>query len=43
MRVMLLHKVAEHIPEDYVPPQKLIGDVPLLGSHQDSPDPEGPL
>ena len=71
MRVMLLHKLAEHIPEDYVPPQKLIGDVgkmvsdtrdaalrmtggaapnfptaselALLGSNQDSPDPEGPL
>jgi hypothetical protein len=27
MRVMLLHKLAEHIPEDYVPPQKLIADV----------------
>jgi hypothetical protein len=69
MRVMLLHKLAEHIPEDYVPPQKLIADVgkmvsdardagllrmtggaapnfptaselPLLGSNQDSPDPE---
>jgi hypothetical protein len=26
MRVMLLHKLAEHIPEDYVPPQKLIAD-----------------
>ncbi|HEV2906286.1 MAG TPA: hypothetical protein VGZ50_03105 [Actinomycetota bacterium] len=24
MRVMLLHKLAEDIPEDYVPPQKLI-------------------
>jgi len=72
MRVMLLHKLAEHIPEDYVPPQKPIGDVgkmvsdardagllrvtggaapnfptaselPLLGSNQDSPNPEGPL
>ena len=67
MRVMLVHKLAEHIPEDYVPPQKLIADVgkivsdaglepeaepqrkspvwlhralPLLGSNQDSPDPE---
>jgi hypothetical protein len=69
MRVMLLHKLAEHIPEDYVPLQKLIADVgkmvsdardaallrmtggaaptfptaselPLLGSNQDSPDPE---
>jgi hypothetical protein len=27
MRVMLLHKLAEDIPEDYVPPQKLIADV----------------
>jgi hypothetical protein len=27
MRVMLLHKLAEHIPEDYVPPEKLIADV----------------
>ena len=27
MRVMLPHKLAEHIPEDYVPPQKLIADV----------------
>jgi hypothetical protein len=27
MRVMLLHKLAEHIPEDYAPPQKLIADV----------------
>jgi hypothetical protein len=27
MRVMLLHKLAEHIPEAYVPPQKLIADV----------------
>jgi hypothetical protein len=26
MRVMLLHKLAEDIPEDYVPPQKLIAD-----------------
>ena len=24
---MLLHKLAEHIPEDYVPPQKPIADV----------------
>lgn len=24
MRVMLLHKLAEDIPEDYVPTQKLI-------------------
>lgn len=24
---MLLHKLAEDIPEDYVPPQKLIADV----------------
>jgi hypothetical protein len=95
MRVMLLHKLAEHILEDYVPPQKLIADVgkmvsdprdagllrrlaarrrtfpppvscpswaraagrapktkargcspralPLLGSNQDSPDPESAL
>jgi hypothetical protein len=27
MRVMLLHKLAEDILEDYVPPQKLIADV----------------
>ena len=27
MRVMLLHKLAEHIPENYVRPQKLIADV----------------
>ena len=27
MRAMLLHKLAEHIPEDYVPPQKPIADV----------------
>jgi hypothetical protein len=27
MRVMLLHKLAESIPEGYVPPQKLIADV----------------
>jgi hypothetical protein len=27
MRVMLLHKLAEDIPEDYVPPQKPIADV----------------
>jgi hypothetical protein len=27
MRVILLHKLAEHIPEDYVPPQKPIADV----------------
>jgi hypothetical protein len=27
MRVTLLHKLAEHIPEDYVPPQKPIADV----------------
>jgi hypothetical protein len=27
MRVTLLSKLAEHIPEDYVPPQKLIADV----------------
>ena len=27
MRERLLHKLAEHIPEDYVPPQKLIADV----------------
>jgi hypothetical protein len=27
MRVMLLHKLPEHIPEDYIPPQKLIADV----------------
>jgi hypothetical protein len=27
MRVMLLHKLAEHIPEDYVPPQKPIAGV----------------
>jgi hypothetical protein len=27
MRVMLLHKLAEDIPEDYLPPQKLIADV----------------
>jgi hypothetical protein len=70
MRVMLLpHKLAEHIPEGFVPPQKLSADVgkmvsdardagllrmtggaapnfptaselPLLGSNQDSPDPE---
>jgi hypothetical protein len=67
---MLLHKLAEHIPEDYVQPQKLIADVgkivsdaglepeaepqrkspvwlhralPLLGSNQDSPDPEAPM
>jgi hypothetical protein len=26
MRVMLLHKLAEDIPEDYVPPQKLIAN-----------------
>lgn len=26
MRVMLLHKLAEDLPEDYVPPQKLIAD-----------------
>jgi hypothetical protein len=26
MRVMLLHKLAEDIPEDYVPPQKMIAD-----------------
>ena len=30
MRVMLLHKLAEDIPEDYIPPQKLIADVGLL-------------
>jgi hypothetical protein len=27
MPVMLLHKLAEDIPEDYVSPQKLIADV----------------
>jgi hypothetical protein len=27
MRVMLLHNLAEDIPEDYVPPQHLIADV----------------
>ncbi len=27
MRVMLLHMLAENIPEDYIPPQKLIADV----------------
>jgi hypothetical protein len=27
MRVMLLHKLAKHIPEDYVPTQKPIADV----------------
>ena len=27
MRVMLLHKLAEHIPADYVPPQRLVADV----------------
>jgi len=27
MRVMPLHKLAEDIPEDYVPPQQLIADV----------------
>ena len=26
MHAMLLHKLAEHIPEDYVPPQKPIAD-----------------
>ena len=75
---MLLHRLAEHVPEDYAPPQKLTAEVgkmvsdgrdggllrmigvrrrashrqskqcrtfelPLLGSNQDSPDPEGPL
>ncbi len=32
MRVMLPHKLAEHIPEDYVPPQKLIADVGKMAS-----------
>ena len=32
MRVMLLHKLAEGIPEDYVPPQKLIADVAKMVS-----------
>ena len=36
MRVMLLHKLAEHIPENYVPPQKLIADVGKMVS--DTPD-----
>ena len=27
MRAMLLHRWAEHVPQDYVPPQKLIADV----------------
>jgi hypothetical protein len=32
MRVMLLHKSAEDIPEDYAPPQKLIADVAMMVS-----------
>ena len=40
MRVKLLHKLAEHIPEDYVPPQKLIADVGKMVS--DARDAGGP-
>jgi hypothetical protein len=38
MRVMLLHKLAEDIPEDYVPPQRLIADVVGV-RHQSGPFP----
>jgi hypothetical protein len=38
MRVMLLHKLAESIPEGYVPPQKLIADVgKMVSDARDAP------